>query len=1075
MSESGDKEEIAFRTVAEIERLANDQAALNSGHARRALRKFLFERAGVNSGQGSIGDALSLLAEKTPQDSLSAIVALRALDVEGLMPSVNEANQIPRSVVRICEGSLTDLVTFLRIERRGQTYQRFAELTRCHKRVCELLAPLTAAYGDLEALIHARKEILGCLRHSIVQLYAGPFGLKELRKTVEAISGRLKRVAAMDATLLTDVEDSLRSIAAARDEARSHASFLNRDFLLPFLNTCERIVSEFLTSQRARFTTSIEWAGGSSSELQKKYPLHEPGREIQIVIPLRVSGPGMATGVQVTAALSGEEMFLETSTISLGNVLPGAFSVILDVMTISPCLDFAGILNVEWGEIGYPANNSEIFEFRVSAQSGAIDWSRLEFTTPYSTEVAEGDQFIGREEKVKNLAAKLLRRPMEPFYITGQKRVGKTSLALAAANFAKAKSIPGTLEYMNILWGDIADADPTISMRRLGEQIESFIFKGLPSELRFERGDYTGSLAPLVTLADTAIRTEPHRAFVIILDEFDEIHPELFMQGNLADTLFANLRALSRRKNICIVLVGGENMPFIMERQGQKLNNFSRFNLSYFSRDAEWADFQQMIKTPTSGILNWHDDSISEVFNVTNGNPYFAKLVCSSVFRAAVSNRDADITSRETKFATESEVSGLGVNSFIHLWQDGIPKPPNEREPEILRRMRTLVAYARCSRRHQPPTAANVIASKASSALAESQIAAVLNDFVRREVLVEQDGRFELSLPIFKLWLVDVGVTQLIADSLNEELTDLIIAEENKATVRSNEIVDLAKKWPTYCGNHIGTDEIRAWIEQVEGQREQRILFKLLGRTRIYSEALVRERLKNAHSLLRNSFPVHAARKGRLRVDVLVTYVDGPGKSGASYANAYAEGNGIAAECVLAPSNFTRDFNEHAKRYGRAAAAIVIDDIAATGDSLSDNLVAFCEANRDILKSTKVRVVTLIATVAAQAKLNRVTTELNESGLDVEYRSCEMLGEESFAFPKGLKVWDNEDQAERAIALCKDLGSSIYRDQPLGFGGMGLLVVFPTTVPNNTLPILHSYSRAGSVKMWKPLFLRPVN
>ena len=57
------------------------------------------------------------------------------------------------------------------------------------------------------------------------------------------------------------------------------------------------------------------------------------------------------------------------------------------------------------------------------------------------------------------------------------------------------------------------------------------------------------------------------------------------MQGNLAETFFANLRALSRCKNISIVLVGGENMPFIMERQGQKLNNFSRTNLSYFSRD----------------------------------------------------------------------------------------------------------------------------------------------------------------------------------------------------------------------------------------------------------------------------------------------------------------------------------------------------------------------------------------------------------------------------------------------------------------------------------------------------------
>jgi hypothetical protein len=40
---------------------------------------------------------------------------------------------------------------------------------------------------------------------------------------------------------------------------------------------------------------------------------------------------------------------------------------------------------------------------------------------------------------------------------------------------------------------------------------------------------------------------------------FKVIWPTLF---------FANLRALSRCRNVCVVLIGGENMPFIMDRQG---------------------------------------------------------------------------------------------------------------------------------------------------------------------------------------------------------------------------------------------------------------------------------------------------------------------------------------------------------------------------------------------------------------------------------------------------------------------------------------------------------------------------
>ena len=110
------------------------------------------------------------------------------------------------------------------------------------------------------------------------------------------------------------------------------------------------------------------------------------------------------------------------------------------------------------------------------------------------------------------------------------------------------------------------------------------------------KGDYDGSIADLIQVANFALQVAPNKKFVIILDEFDEIYQELFLQGNLAETFFANLRALSRCKNICIVLVGGENMPFVMDRQGQKLNNFSRNNLSYFSRTSEWSDFQLLVK-----------------------------------------------------------------------------------------------------------------------------------------------------------------------------------------------------------------------------------------------------------------------------------------------------------------------------------------------------------------------------------------------------------------------------------------------------------------------------------------------
>lgn len=1044
------------------------------GDARNVLRSFLSVQAGTAAAGDSIGDVLAILARQPPKHPLSAIALIRCLVIDGLVPKSNPNNNIVRHVVSLCEGALPDIMDYLRIDSRAQNYEKFEVWSGCHGRISAILSPLSSPYGDFQTLLNAERDIIGCLRHSIIRKYSEPFGLSEVRAAIESVFGVLRKVSSLSPTLLRDVAECNRVLLSARADSTIGNTFLRQEFLTPFLVTCATLLSQFLESLRGRFAANIAWGGASGLELQKRYPLHEPAREIQIAIPLRNSGPGMAMDVRITVSNTSNDVALGGETIMLGNVLPGHFSVTLDAMVVSPCLGFQELLSVEWGEIGSATRNSALFEFKVIAQSKMVNWQELEYTTPYSTEVAEGDDFVGREDKVGGLAAKLLRKPMESFYITGQKRVGKTSLALAAAHFAKVKSLGGTLDYHYVLWGRVAHPDPIIALRALGESIEAFIADAFPSGLGVTRGgDYAGSLADLVKLSDGALRAAPERKFVIIFDEFDEIHQELFLQGNLAETFFGNLRALSRCKNICLVLVGGENMPFIMERQGQKLNNFSRVNLSYFSRVSEWADFQLLVRHPVRDTLDWHDDAIAEVFNFTNGNPYFANIVCAGVFRSAVAERDADVTASEVRRATEAEVSVLDANAFAHLWQDGVPKAAGEREPDILRRMRVLVALARCLRQRRTPTASNIIDHRTSTNLSEAEVLAVLNDFVRREVLRAEDKEYRFGLPIFQLWLVDVGVNQLIADALSEELANAALAQENAALVRSEEVVTLSGQWATYRGKHIGTDEIRAWYQQVDSLRDQRILFELLKRTRVFSETLVRERLKGAHAMIRGDFPEFVIRRrGDRRRDIVLTYVDGEGKSGASYASLYAEENAIAADCLIPPGDFRKGIEKHIKNNGAVKGLVIMDDIAATGNSLSENLRVFLEEFGDLLASVVVRATTLVATESAQEVILKNVQRVGQ--MDVNFRTCEILPKQLFAFPEGVTVWAMGEEA-RARALCLDLGSKIYRQNPLGYGGLGLLVVFPTTVPNNSLPILHSYSRPGSEGTWRPLFERVVN
>lgn len=1068
--ENRSNDELLAKLELEIQHVVNSSGDVEE--ARRCLREWLRAHIGDSNHDKSIGDLLAELSKTSAINKLVAVVILRCLDVPGLLPESNSRNNLELSIVNLCEGTIPDLVRFMRIDVHEQTYIKFEKISDCHHKIRELLSPMLAPFTDLDAAMNSRKRVLAALNHGIVGSYGSTFNIQQIKAIVEDIYFKLKTVESVGKTLLIDIEACYKSIEDGKDIIIENGSFLAYDFLKPFLENSKITLDNFIQSSKAKFATNI--GPCYTSELQKRHPFHETGREIQISIPFKNSGPGLATNVKVTAIVDNDSLALNNSSIYLGNVMPGEFSVILDIMVVAPVEKCCVILAFEWGEIGANETRKGEFDVTVLAQSKDIDWTNIEHWSPYSKAPAEGKDFVGRLDKLRTLAGKLLCMPMESFYVTGQKRVGKTSLVLAALHFAKTNSPTQSILYKNILWGSIAHEDPHASLNALGKSIEDLI-RSSSEDLRVvEATQYSGSLSPLINLCETASRIMPDKRFVVVIDEFDEIHQELYLYGNLAETFFANLRALSRCKNFCLVLVGGENMPYIMERQGQKLNNFSRINLNYYARDKEWADFTLLVQSPSAGIINWHADAVAEIFNISNGNPYFAKIICAAVLRRAIQQRDADVVAAEVKNAIESEVSSLGSNSFVHLWQDGIPKPTAERELDILIRVRTLVSIARCSRKRLTITLDNITNNRGPNAIAKHEISAVLNDLVRREVLHERDQSYHFTLPIFHKWLVDVGAYYLAVDWLSAELVQAALEEDRIALVKSEEVTELARKWPTYRGRHIAPDDIRSWFEQVPNPIDQRLLFEILKRVRFYSESKIREQLKHAHGIISPILPEFIIkRRSDRRRDVIITYIDGEGKSGSTYAALYAEENKISSSVIFPPSEFKKHVNSHLSSGDPIGAIVIVDDIAATGESLLVNVEKFIENHSDIIKhnSIPIRVISLLATPKAQQHILCGFQKIED--IDIDFRTCEPLSEDAKAFPEVGEIGISKDWYERSKALCVDLGAKIFNKQsPLGYGGLGLLVVFPTNTPNNSLPILHSYARAGSGLSWTPIFPR---
>jgi hypothetical protein len=371
------------------------------------------------------------------------------------------------------------------------------------------------------------------------------------------------------------------------------------------------------------------------------------------------------------------------------------------------------------------------------------------------------------------------------------------------------------------------------------------------------------------------------------------------------------------------------------------------------------------------------------------------------------------------------------------------------------------------------PAAQQGPANHVGSRAASPNFSSLLDEFAQREVLREEHGTYQFVLPLFEAWLVDAGVTKLIPEQSAQEQAALSRRAEDEAFVTPSETTKLASTWPSYRGQAVGPERIRDWLNQVGSNQEQRILFKLLQNMRFVSEQEIREKLRLAQSMVRmqTSGRTPTSRAER-RFDLVITYVDGEGKSGQYYASKYAEENRISTQCVIGQTDFTSRLEELENQRGPVAGIVIVDDVVATGKSLSENIKTFLVANPSIIdRGIPVIAVVLFSTVEGEQQFRDEMT--SKMGQNVDLRVCEHIDKRMLPFSAGSALWGSEVEAERASSLVRALGSQIYKNNPFGYGDLGLLLVFPHSVPNNSLPILHSAAKGP--RSWEPLFQRPVN
>lgn len=1041
--------------------------------ALKFLKQAIKEACGISIDLTSthLSDLLNDAIKNNKGRREAAILIVRALSVEGLLPFESD-HLLERKIAELVETGFEDQSRSLKLSEKRQTFEKINALKGLHESICANLQVLKKLPSTLDEIDSIKVDIKRALNHSQCSAYLQPYNWTAIKGKIGIICEQITDlVACKDTSYKARFDQFVELCGELKELANSSPSFLNQKYIVPFSEAIDYALHTVKVGVVDQFSCMVEPRRKPPNVAEKRYPLHQEGKLLTITIPFVNNGPGIAIDVTVELDCGkSNSIALDNGEIHLGDIPPGEFAVSFEAMVIKPSRTVDMAIQVSWNQL-FSVSQSIAFDAQLTGQDPSVDWGKLEKLDPYSLEVAEGDKFVGRKAKVQAIGNRLLKSQMSSTYITGQKRIGKTSLAQAVLRYVSANAMPPvTYETCYIEWGEYCAADAAGTVKALGELIYGFLRSHLVQGVDMQTPAFDGSLAPLNAIAKLLESTCPNKRFVIVLDEFDEIHPEMYRYGALAEAFFANLRTLGARKNLAFILVGGEKMPFIIGAQGDQLNKFGREPLDYFSRSDEWADYVELVTGPVKNSLNWEESALNELFFITNGHPYYTKLLCSKVFSTAVAQRDTEIIASDIRHALNGRVSELDTNAFAHFWKDGINAERIEAEIIELKRLRVLVAIGRSLR--LGALTKLTISENISSALPQNEVGPIVDDFCRRDIMKEVGRDIAMQLPIFQRWVQDVGVSKLISSTLADELENGLRKANDEAYVASGEIEALVKQWPLYRGHEVTGESVRAWLNQVNDVQEQRMIFTILQNLRFVNKVQISELLHYAHERIvaRATPPRMRDSKVEKRRDILVTYMGGPGKSGTTYARDYAKENDLLMDCIVEPSKVARRL---LMEEDPPNAVVIVDDLAGTGTTITGSLQSLLSEIGPSLTSRNIPLflIVLFATEDAERKIRSTLTKFSD--VTSQLHVCEILTNKDRAFPNNeVGFWKDDHMRDRAKALTVKLGTGLYKD-PLGFGSQSLLIAFPETCPNNNLPIIFS-SRSGKTP-WNALLLRPTS
>lgn len=945
-----------------------------------------------------------------------------------------------------------------------QGYKKIQNLKEAETDILDKFRQITNTISSLGVAQNIRTRFMQAINNNLSRYFLEPFLDPQLSSN-ERLGELFEALKEYDTA--TEI-DKVKAFRHAESVFARYLSDINEssdkisDVILgkPFKKIYQLIKNDFSTSD------TNQPAELSLTGAERKYPFNQKGRKVEIKVIVD-NERGYAFNAMLECPDISEGLRVPQASLSLPNIGPGQHPFFIPAVVESESeKDHVVHLQLSWED--YEGNKRSIEEILdLESQHSNLDWDTLATKSPYSLEpLNREEELVGRSQLIETLFTNLAKDNVESYILFGQKRVGKTSIAKTVQNKLRNEIDDCYPIYVPV--GALDKTDAARFVAELGEEIV-FDLNGTDlGELGVDEPEFKSALAPLRKFLRRLHRLKSETKIIIIIDEFDELPLDLIKYTKIQDTFFHNLRELINLEYVGFVFVGGENMRIIREYSAtDRLNKVVNKRVDYLN---EWKDFRDLVTKPVEGILEYEDGAIRKLYDLTEGNPFFTNFICKNIYKdrcdrriSYVASEDIDLAVNRTIGRIEFGHGSLSLNNMSHFWIDGNSARDMAKKDEIeTQRKKFLLGYAREKRRKASSLTEEEL-QESDHFSTEVSINQMIESYKKREILlVNERGQCRLKPRFFEKWLVETGLSQISTRFLDEDAIEEMRLREEKLYVRDEEIVQLIDSWGTYMGVKKETGHVRKWLNQFNGVKEQRLMFKLLKNLRFYNQVQVREAVRTIHSRVKT----HRVQKEgeRKRRDILLSAFGDVDKSDSSFARIYRQENDIFHKNITGRDKLASFFEKEDS--DRIRALVFVDDIFGSGTQKSGALKRLNEELGTVLANRDIRVY-ITAICGFRDGLERIEGVTQKTEFDTEVYTVHELTEADKCFGEDTAFFESDSDRREAKQIARRYGGKLDKKQPLGYRGSELLVVFHENCPNNSLPIIWK-----ETKDWTPLFAR---